>query len=258
MNSMTGYGFSEGIYFGRKMRCEIKSVNNRFLEIDIKIPKEISEFEFKIRREIKRSVKRGKVSVVVEFDKLLYRVPFSLFRRKKKENSFEDFYKTFKIAMQEFETSRSEEGEAIENDIRERIRVFETLLDEIKEKHKTFPEKVKEKLKERVNEIAGEIFELTGDRPIVDDKTIENMGVVHIVRKSDIQEEIVRLDNHIEKFKKVMEEGGDGKTLVFILQEMLRETNTIAAKSQDIEILNAAIDMKIEAERMREQIANVE
>lgn len=246
MKSMTGYGIEYSFVGGKKISCWIKSVNSKYLEIYFDIPAEHISAEPDMRREIRKRVKRGKVEVFIREEKT--RFPIS-FRRIKAE----DIFSLFQSALTKFEESREDEGQVIAQDLLQRINKIREFVSDIENLHASFPEKVKAILKERIQQIAVEM----GMENIPED-VIDKAGVVHIVRRADISEEITRIKSHIDSFEDEVEREGDGKKLMFIAQEVLRELNTMGAKSLDIRISEKVIEAKLEIERIREQLHNVE
>jgi uncharacterized protein (TIGR00255 family) len=247
----------------------VKSVNHRFLEISVKTPDGFSDWEAKIRQNVKKLIRRGKVDVFVDID-IKAPMPLNPFSVFFKANWFILLVNVLRIlftittdknkmwerventilgeALLEFDRSREEEGKILEDDIRERILKIEQLLSLIKNRYSQFPRKLREKIKERMKEISN----------IRAEEVIDEMEVAQMIRKADIQEEITRLESHINRFRKMLDEKGDGKILTFIAQEMNREVNTLATKAQDIKITDISIDMKVEIERIREQLNNIE
>lgn len=243
---MTGYGIEYTIAGTRKVTCWIKSVNSRFLEIYFDTPPEYIGIEPDMRKEIRKRVKRGKIEVFIREEKTKF--PF-LLRKTKTENVF----RLFQSALIKFEESRDKEGQLIMQDLLQRINKIRDLISDIEILHISFPQKVKEILKERLQQISAEIG-IEG----IPDELIDKAGVIHIVRKADISEEITRVKIHAESFEDEIEREGDGKKLMFIAQEILRELNTMGAKSLDPRISEKIIEAKLELERIREQLYNVE
>jgi uncharacterized protein (TIGR00255 family) len=149
--------------------------------------------------------------------------------------------------------SREEEGEAIKEEIEDRIKKLKDIISEIEIIHRNFPSIIKSNLNERINQIKEEL----GIQDIPE-SVIDSAGVVHIVRKADISEEISRIKAHINSFEEELKGDGDGRKLMFISQEILREFNTIGSKSLDIKISEKVIEAKMEIERIREQLHNIE
>ncbi len=247
MVSMTGYGIDYGSYGGRRIVCWIKSLNHRLLEIFFDIPPEIVQLEPIMRGEIRRRVKRGRIEVSIKIE-----------GRKFWSSLFPKHYdrhvlNVFHSALRKFDESRQAEGEAIREEISQRISRIKEILAEIQNFHQDFPVKVREILKGRIIEIASEMG--LGSVP---EDLIDKAGVVHIIRKSDISEEISRVMIHISNFEYEIEREGDGKKLLFILQEIFREFNTMGSKTLDIRVSAKVIEAKLEIERIKEQLNNVE
>ena len=279
MKSMTGYGIEYGFFRGRRVMCWIKSLNHKFLEIYFNLPYELISLEPKMRNEIKRRVKRGKVEVNFRMEKkrgifsLIYSlIPFW-------GDSEERVMDIFLSALYKFEEAREREGELIKDDIIHRIDNLKTIISDIQILHEKFPEHVRKVIRERVFQVFEELH--MGDRAkeflresggeksggsssgeeggiFLSGNIIDEAGVIHIVRKSDISEEITRATIHISAFEEELERDGDGKKLMFLAQEILRELNTMGAKTLDAAISEKVIEAKLEIERIREQLYNVE
>ncbi len=242
---MTGYGIEYSFSGGKKVVCWIKSLNHRFLEIYFDIPYEFSHLEQKMRGEIRKRVKRGKIEVFIRTERI---TPILFPFRKGR-----DIMSIFLSSLYKFEESREKEGEIIKSDLFQRMERLKDLISEIEKLHQNFPRYVKQMLVERISQIKGEIG--IYDIP---EELIDKAGVIHIVRKADISEEIARVSGHINAFEDELEREGDGKKLMFIAQEILRELNTMGAKASDIKIQEKVIEAKLEVERIREQLYNVE
>lgn len=243
---MTGYGIDYAVLGGLKVSCWIKSVNSRFLDIFFDIPPEHIGLEPDMSREIRKRVRRGRVEVFIRKERSRFVLPL------KKERS-EEVFRVFLSALLKFEESRKREGEIIAQDLLQRIGKIREIVDDISSFHSTFPERIRAMLRERINQLSVELK--VDDIP---DDMIDKAGVVHIVRKADIAEEIVRIKAHVDAFEEELEGEGDGKKLSFIAQELLREFNTLGMKSHDVRISEKVIEAKLEIERIREQLHNVE
>lgn len=290
IRSMTGYGKQNLSVEGREYQIEIKSVNHRYLDINVKIPKAISYLEETIKKEISNKIKRGKIDVFVSFEnnseegrkieinkqlaKLYIEQLKELAQEEKIESNIEvmDIAKipdvlTIKVdeenskikyeikqvtqgAVTRILEMKNIEGEKISQDLLQRIRNIQSKIVEISAKSTGLIEEYVVKLRERIQEI------LKTD--IVDETRLAQETVI-FADKSSIQEELTRLNSHIHQFKTLLNnEGAIGKKLDFIIQEMNRESNTIASKSVKLEITNLVIEIKTELEDIREQIQNIE
>ncbi|MDD2971935.1 MAG: YicC family protein [Lachnospiraceae bacterium] len=291
IKSMTGFGRAEVTEENRKFTVEMKSVNHRYLDANIKMPKKLNFFESSIRNLLKKYIQRGKVDIFITYE------DFS-------ENNV--CIKYNKDVAQEYMNYLNQMAEdfAMENDVRisslsrypEVFTMDEQNIDEeeiwkglaraIDEAAKGFVETriiegehLKEDLiskldgmlqdvefiSERSPQIIAEYREKLEEKVkdlLEDVKVDENrllMEVTVFADKVCVDEEIVRLRSHIETTKNTLIQGGSiGRKLDFIAQEMNREANTILSKANDLEISNHAIELKTEIEKVREQIQNIE
>lgn len=292
IRSMTGYGKQNLSVEGREYQIEIKSVNHRYLDINVKIPKAISYLEETIKKKISNKIKRGKIDVFVSFEnnseegrkieinkqlaKLYIEQLKELAQEEKIESNIEvmDIAKipdvlTIKVdeenskikdeikqvtqgAVTRILEMKNIEGEKISQDLLQRIRNIQSKIVEISAKSTGLIEEYVVKLEKRVKEL------LKNDEV---DKSRLAQEVVIYADKCSIEEEITRLKSHIFQFENLIsnnQDGAIGKKLDFIIQEMNRETNTIGSKANNLEITNGVIDIKTEIEDIREQVQNIE
>ena len=292
IRSMTGYGKQNLSVGGREYQIEIKSVNHRYLDINVKIPKAISHLEETIKKEISNKIKRGKIDVFVSFEnnseegrkieinkqlaKLYIEQLKELAQEEKIDSNIEvmDIAKipdvlTIKVdeenskikdeikqvtqgAVTRILEMKNIEGEKISQDLLQRIRNIQSKIVEISAKSTGLIEEYVVKLEKRVKEL------LKNDEV---DKSRLAQEVVIYADKCSIEEEITRLKSHIFQFENLIsnnQDGAIGKKLDFIIQEMNRETNTIGSKANNLEITNGVIDIKTEIEDIREQVQNIE
>jgi len=261
MKSMTGYGIEYGFVRGRHIVCWIKSLNHRFLEVYFNLPAEFISLEPRMRSEIKRRVKRGKIEVNMKIEKKRGFLPslfYSIFNLSQ-GNEEDDIMNIFLSALYKFEESREKEGDFIKDELFRRIENLKLIVSEIQELHKSFPERIREVLRERALQIFDELDMGEKSKDVLQKSNIiDEAGVIHIIRKSDISEEISRVSIHFSNFEDELSKEGDGKKLMFIAQEILREFNTMGTKTLDIRISEKVIEAKLEVERIREQLYNVE
>ena len=292
IRSMTGYGKQSLSVEGREYQIEIKSVNHRYLDINVKIPKAISYLEETIKKEISNKIKRGKIDVFVSFEnnseegrkieinKQLAKLYIEQLKELAQEEKIESNIEVMDIAQipdvltikvdEENSKIKDEikevtqgavtrilemkniEGEKISQDLLQRIRNIQSKIVEISAKSTGLIEEYVVKLEKRVKEL------LKNDEV---DKARLAQEVVIYADKCSIEEEITRLKSHIFQFENLIsnnQDGAIGKKLDFIIQEMNRETNTIGSKANNLEITNGVIDIKTEIEDIREQVQNIE
>lgn len=292
MKSMTGYGKSILAKEKREYQVEIKTVNHRYLDISIKMPKILSYLEEQIKKEISSKIKRGKVDVFITFEnnseegknikinKELSKVYINELRQLADEENLTKEIPVMEIAKlpdilsikidQEDEKIKQEileavsnateslnqmkkiEGDKIGQDLNRRIDKIESKIEEISKKSTGLIEEYVVKLEKRIQEIL-KTEEI--------DKSRIAQEVVIYADKCSIEEEITRMKSHIYQFRTLISSDTAetiGKKLDFIIQEMNRETNTIGSKSNSLDITNGVIDIKTELEDIREQIQNIE
>lgn len=276
IKSMTGYGKESLIIDSREYQVEIKSVNHRYLDISMKLPRALSYLEEKMKRIIASKVKRGKFDVYVNFinnstegknikinteiakmyikelkdlaesENLISdinvmeiaKLPEVLNIQNTQEDDIieKELEKVMTNAVDNLIAMRVAEGNKIEKDLIER-------LDIINEKVKEISELSTGLIQEYVVKLEGRIKELLTDQDI--DKNRLAQETVIYADKCSIQEEVTRLDSHIAQFKQILNSNeAIGKKLDFLIQEMNRETNTIGSKANNLEITNAVIDIK--------------
>lgn len=290
MKSMTGFGRARFENENRTYNVEIKSVNHRYNDITIKVPRSISYLEEKIKKEISTNISRGKVDIFINFDnnsaegknikinKELASIYIKELKELANENSInseivvteiskfpdvltienlEDeniIWNELKVALNEaissFIQMRESEGNKIKEDLMLRIERVYTKVCKISEYSTRLVEDYVVKLEARIKEIL--------NTDIVDKDRIAQEIVIY-ADKCSIEEEITRLKSHINQFNELINtQIPIGKKIDFLIQEMNRETNTIGSKSGSLDITNLVIDIKTELEDIREQIQNVE
>lgn len=290
MKSMTGFGRANYENDGRMYNVEIKSVNHRYTDVSVKMPRSISYLEEKVKKEIANSISRGKIDVYITFEnnsakgknikinKELAKIYINELRHLADENGinsnipvteiskfpdvlvienveeediiWNELEIVLKTALENFIVMRTQEGNKIKEDLEERIGRIEEKVSKISEYSTGLVEEYVVKLETRIKEI------LKTD--VVDHERL-NQEIVIYADKCSIEEELTRLNSHIAQFKSFINlENPIGKKIDFLIQEMNRETNTIGSKSGSLEITNMVIDMKTEIEDIREQIQNIE
>lgn len=291
IKSMTGFGRAEVINSERKITIELKSVNHRYLDMNIKMPKKLSFFEGEIRNLMKTYMQRGKVDVFITYeDYTLNRVALKYNRElaaeymgylkeMQEEFGLENDIRVSTLSrypevltMEEQSVNEEELWSFLEAPLREACEKFvatrqregENLKKDLMEKLRSLDEKVTlvEKRSPEVvdayrEKLEAKVHELLEDSQIDDARIAAE--VVLFSDKICNDEETVRLHSHIQGMMKILEEKeGVGRKLDFMAQEMNREANTILSKSSDLTISNIAIDLKTEIEKIREQIQNIE
>lgn len=292
LKSMTAYGKSaQNTPIGR-ITVEIHSVNRKHLEVVTFFSKELLRYEVLIKNLIAEEVSRGAVQVKIHiaFDqispvKIVPNLPlvkqlkeawtaiakelgvqkeFDLNLLQKETNLFtydEDHHdeglyslaltQAVKEALIPYQKMKGIEGIALYNDIVHRLELMHHAIGEIKKRATGSTERQRQKLIEKLKEFSS----LTADH---EDRLLREV-VLHAERV-DISEEITRFESHLQQFKELLDSSkkGVGKTLEFLVQEFLREANTIGSKALDVEITKHVVELKTEIEKIREQLQNVE
>ncbi len=289
MKSMTGYGKSEIKTKYGKLVVETRSENHRFLDIKFQLPESTLSIENQLSEAVKNLILRGKVRVTVTLESLRsnsFLLNIDLAKKTKtnidqlkkelgikeetrlehflmireiftgetkqtlSKNETAEITKTVLEAIKKLDQSRASEGKKLEKDIKLRLKMIDKLTATIKSKRKDFIKNTSVKLKERIEK-------LLEDTKIDEERLYQETA--YLAERSDITEELVRLQAHISKFRETSNKKGSiGKELDFLLQEMNREAGTISAKSKDAEISHCIIDLRSEMEKIREQVQNIE
>lgn len=288
MFSMTGYGKGTGVFDGRELTIELKSVNHRFLDLTVKLPRTLLYAEDAIRKVLQGKLSRGHVDVYVtlvdkregatsiSIDKTLV----SEYARLAKEISDEtgavnDFSTTFALRIPDAITTdvkdqegltpfivdctekavlgllkmRESEGGALKNDLVTRVNLMREMLDSVKERAPLVAEEYRVRLTEKISELLSGEFDET--------RILQEVAI--FTDKANIDEEITRLSAHFERFDEYMTDSEPvGRRLDFLVQEMNREINTMGSKSNDVTITEKVLALKNELEKIREQVQNVE
>lgn len=291
IKSMTGFGRCEICEADRKFTVEMKSVNHRYLDVNLKMPKKLNFFESAIRSLLKEYMQRGKVDIFITYEDLTEE-NVSIKYNKDVAAKYLDYLKqmaedfgleedirvsTLSKYPEVFsmeETQIDEEGiwktlekalrGAAEGFVETRIREGEHLKEDLIAKlddmltHVEFiEERSPQIIAEYRQKLTDRVQELLGDVKVDESRLLTEVTI--FADKVCVDEEIVRLKSHIASTKQALMGGGSiGRKLDFLAQEMNREANTILSKSNDLEISNRGIELKTEIEKVREQIQNIE
>ncbi|MCR3956092.1 MAG: YicC family protein [Gudongella sp.] len=292
VRSMTGYGKGESENQLYKLKIELKSVNHRYLDINVKLPRYLIYLEEGVKKLIKEKINRGKVDVFVNFDfadaaSVDVKVDIPLARSFKQaleelrgELDIEDSIRLNNI-LSISDVVRTEKKELDEDLVWETIKeATELALATILQMREYEGEQLKADIYTKLDNIEAISTKIEGRAPLVveeykgklneriqsilDDGTIVDpdrlaMEVAIYADKSSIDEELTRLKSHVLQLKLILsEDGAIGRKLDFLIQEFNREVNTIGSKSSDTEIVKAVVELKSEIEKIREQVQNIE
>ena len=291
MLSMTGYGKGEYAEGGLELTCEIKTVNNRYLDVSIKAPRIFAAYEDVIRNTIRKKMTRGHADVYI-----------SLKDKREKESSLTpdlalaaSYVSAAKALREAFpdlpddvtlssvlrypEVLKQEDSVSLDEEMTNALDVaLNMALDKLNEMRLVEGEKLKADMLARVATIEGLVNEVQTRAPLVAAEYREKLTsrvkeyladvkmdegrllteVAVFTDKSNIDEELTRLHSHIEQFRSIAEEGIVGRKLDFLIQEFNREANTTCSKSNDVTITRAGLALKNEIEKIREQVQNIE
>ena len=288
---MTGFGRCEIADEKRKFTVELKSVNHRYLDVNIKMPKKLNFFESTIRNLLKEYIERGKVDVYITYEDytednfaLKYNATLAGEYLKHLREMSEEFGLDFDIrvstlsrypevfVMEEQAMDEKELWSGLEKAIRgacqqfveSRITEGENLKNDLIDKLDnmlTYVDFIEERspqiMKDYRTRLEDKIHEFLEDRQIDDARVVQEVTIFS--DKVCVDEETVRLRSHINTTKDTLEQGGSiGRKLDFIAQEMNREANTILSKANNLEISDTGINLKTDIEKVREQIQNIE
>lgn len=285
---MTGFGKSAAAVGGRNFSVEIRSLNSKYLDLNLKIPAFLRDKELDFRNVLSEKVMRGKVELTIEMQsgkERLYSINKNVFRQhyseleslmeeldipagnlidsvmkfpdvvagadeKMQEEEVEKIEKLFEKTVRKLDDFRCREGKQLEDDMVKRIQRIKQITAAVEKTEGGRKETVKEKLKQKLQE--------TLSATQIDHVRLEQELILYIERL-DITEELVRLKTHCEYFLEVIadKEISKGKKLGFLAQEIGREINTMGAKANDAAIQKQVVEMKDELEKIKEQVNNV-
>lgn len=289
VSSMTGYGSSTQTNDNYKVSVELKSLNSKYIEINMKLPRTYMQQEMNLRNLLTRQMKRGKINAVLNVEVLnpnkhklrlnepiiqLYAEELKSLKRQLNlddaisleyllslpdaiqsddndtdPEEWELIQKAFAAAADSLEVSRAKEGAALNEDL---VRSHKLIAENLEAVKAMLPRRTQH-IRDRVNNAIQEIQE----RAQIDGNRLEQ-ELIYYVEKLDINEEMVRLTKHLEYFETSLHENkSNGKKLGFISQEMGREINTIGSKANDAGIQKCVVKMKEELEKIKEQVLNI-
>ena len=293
INSMTGYGEAQGESNGISYAVTIKTVNNRYFKTAVKLPELAAFLEEDIERLLRENLSRGTVNYVLrlkeapvdvlfDIDEAALRAISQKLNRVKSSDAVEGtielgnllnlpgiirpaspddeqieqiravVLKISQEALNKLKQMRAVEGGFLEADLKKHCKAIEHDIEQINARIPIVLQKYSEKLKKRVNELLAHAELKLDEESLVRE-------VALFAERSDISEEIARLDSHLQQFAQCCQANDQaGRRLDFISQEMLREANTIASKASDTEITRFVVDIKCQIDRIKEQVQNVE
>lgn len=291
IKSMTGFGRGEMNSGGRIWTSEVRCVNNRYLDLKMKLPRGYTPLEDRVRHKVGATCQRGRIelflSVAGDFSDLQevkvhlalasayknalltiseeFQLPLDLtpqliasfpevLLREQKEDDLEKIWPMVEVAIDQAigqcDAMRMQEGDALAADLTARVNSFAATVAAIEKS-------VPELLEQRRISLNDRLEKLLGNVQLDPARLAQEVAIM--ADKVDVTEEIVRLRCHIKQFTLFLtEDGGVGRKLDFLIQEFLREVNTLASKITDAAIAHLTVDLKSELEKMREQVQNIE
>jgi uncharacterized protein (TIGR00255 family) len=289
---MTGFGRGSSDHPGGAVTVELKSVNNRFLKVSLRLPDVFNELESELEGRIRKKLGRGSVYGQVQIERKQRGVNYTLNEQLirdwlpklealaselgKEPPGLQQVLAMPGVVLEESEKltldddlkqavlnalddaiaglieMRAKEGEALQTDLTTRVALVATHAKEVEQRAPQVVEEYRDKLKARIEKLMADTGNQVEDSDLIKE-------VAFFADRCDITEETTRLAHHCEQFQQAIEGKGEvGRRLDFIAQEMLRETNTIASKANDAELATIAVAMKSEIEKIKEQVQNLE
>ncbi len=285
--SMTGFARVEDACDQGNVSWEIRSVNHRYLEINFRLPEEVRRIEPQLRKFLQSKLARGKVDCTFRYqladtqaaalelnetlldslikqinhvnEKLPQATPAEAVDLlswpgvvRTTETDMNSFHSTcielFKTATEQLVDMRGTEGERLKNMLQERCEEIANIVKKVRIRYPQVLEAIKQKQQQRIDELNVEM-----------DQQRFEQELVYASQKLDVAEELDRLDSHLVEMQTIFDRKNPiGRRLDFLMQEFNREANTLASKSADIETTQAAVDLKVLIEQMREQVQNIE
>lgn len=283
--SMTGYGKSTGVFEGKTVTVEIKTLNSKSLDLYVRIPPLYRERELSIRQLVSDRLERGKIDVIISIESsgntknieinkdlvkvyledlktvnelvktpeadylsLIMKMP-DIFVQSNENTSDEELAFLDQLTIDACEKVidfRAQEGRALDLDFKNRIGEIDRLLKAVEPFESARIETIRERMRKALEEL---------DSNSVDENRFEQ-ELIFYIEKIDISEEKMRLSNHLQYFLETMEAASPGKKLGFITQELGREINTLGSKSYHVEMQKIVVDMKDNLEKIKEQVLN--
>ncbi len=285
---MTGYGSAKGTVGTQAVTVEIRSLNSKFLELNVRLPLQFRDKELEIRADVGKLLERGKADLNVSIDNnelakrstvnkeiflayyedlkslatetgmsddnmldAILKLPAVLNSEKSEmdETQWKQLKGLIQSAVEQFNLFRSNEGNVLEQDVTQRLNAIENSIPQLENFEQARIESIRTRLHKSVNELK--------DQLNIDTNRFEQ-ELIYYIEKLDISEEKVRLKSHCDYFIQTMNsKEANGKKLGFITQEIGREINTIGSKANDANMQRIVVEMKDELEKLKEQLANV-
>ena len=291
LKSMTGFGRATTEADGMLWTIEVASVNSRFLDVQARFPRSLAGAEFAIRKRVGEHLSRGKVTVTITWETLpgagggvqlnhataeayikqinelkeKHRLPGEitielvaglpdLFANPldsgDKGGREEELLKALDVALGQLDRMRAAEGAKLGDDVNGRVRAIQAQLARMEAEASEYAANLATRVQERVAKLFADVT--------IDPQRLAQEAAL-LAERADVTEETVRLGVHLNEFARALEEGGQvGRRFNFLLQEMVRETNTIGSKTGELTVIQRVMTVKEELEKIREQVQNLE
>ncbi len=285
IKSMTGFGKFDVETTNYKLSIEVRSLNSKQLDLNLKLPYAFRAYEMEFRQYLSGALVRGKVDIFMNLEReanktidinedlvmayyhsiksmatkigeeqvpilpILLKLPdiYKSERKSADENEFVAIKNALVTAIEKFDGFRIQEGQALEKDLVLRLDTIAANRDKIRTMDSARMEAVKQRLTQKILDI----------KEVAMDKNRFEQELIYFIEKLDINEELVRLDNHLQYFRTTLKEKDTGRKLGFISQEIGREINTIGSKCNDAEMQKIVVNMKDDLEKIKEQSLNI-
>lgn len=288
VRSMTGYGNAKGLVGGQGVTVEIRSLNSKFLELNVRMPMQFRDRELELRADLGKQLERGKADLNISFDNndlakrssvnkeifnayfeeltslgkeyhlsdvnlmdIILRMPavMNADKAESDETQWNELKALINEAIKKFNQFRDNEGAVLGKDTTDRVTVILNSIPRLEEFEQVRVENIRQRIMRSINELQ--------EQSNIDHNRFEQ-ELIYYIEKLDISEEKVRLRSHCDYFMQTLNGAdGNGKKLGFIAQEIGREINTIGAKANDAGMQRIVVEMKDELEKLKEQLANV-
>jgi uncharacterized protein (TIGR00255 family) len=291
VKSMTGFGKGEGNTILGKLYVEVRSVNHRYCDINLKLPKRLAPFENRVKEAIRSQVSRGRIDVSLKLDNLgeekvqlhvdlhLAEQYYQALESLKEKLQLKDEVSLALLAGSKDLITAKEETEDIEPYWQEIVPILKKSFEDLDEMKRLEGESIAKDIQQRLEYIAQQLAGIKQQFPfrleayqnrlqerlqsllkgMEADSSRFQQEVAFLAERTDITEEIVRTKSHLAQFSTFLEgEEPVGRKMEFLLQEIHREVNTVSAKANDAEISQRVVEIKSELEKIREQVQNIE
>ncbi|MEE8547169.1 MAG: YicC/YloC family endoribonuclease [bacterium] len=285
LKSMTGYGRAESDWEAGRVTVEVRSLNNRFLEVSVRAPKDLLFLDNELKKNARERFSRGKIEIYISIEGGIKGFSIDIEKARQVLTALEgvaelsgDEVKLEHVlsvgdvvrwnekadvkgladvvlsvtgqALDRMSEHRVQEGSAIQKDLAERLKNLRDMSMKMPPLAESVPERIAENLDEFLKRIE--------KNEVIDNQRLE-AEIAILSQKADVSEELSRLETHLDAMEKALSEGGPaGRRMDFLIQEIVREVNTIGSKAGVVDLSSIVVDFKTELERVREQVQNVE